>query len=367
MKFVATFCVLVSLILSSSMSLACSTFSLNSNEDVYMAKSYDWYSGVGLLMTNKRHMQKAALLLSEERPAEWVSKYGSVTFNQYGREFPIGGVNEAGLVVESFWLRKAQYPYKKNHPTLNELQWIQYQLDNFKTVKEVAASIDDVQIDYVYGKLHYKVCDASGECAAIEFLRGRPKVYMGEKFKHQSLTNTRYKSSVRYLRWFRGFGGLFSVPRRLGSKNRFVRVTDGVKKFNPDKHEGLAYSFANLEGVRVSREDREDSGLDTQWQLVYSLKDKSVNYRTSLRSEIKQVSIDEFNYDCKETVKVLDINADIEEGQRHGRFTDFTYDQNYKTVVEATELIKDKLPPGVVELIARYPEEATRCMESQLK
>ena len=34
-------------------------------------------------------------------PASWVSKYGSVTFNQYGRELPTGGMNEAGLVVET--------------------------------------------------------------------------------------------------------------------------------------------------------------------------------------------------------------------------------------------------------------------------
>jgi choloylglycine hydrolase len=28
----------------------------------------------------------------------WISKYGSITFNQYGREFPTGGMNEKGLV-----------------------------------------------------------------------------------------------------------------------------------------------------------------------------------------------------------------------------------------------------------------------------
>jgi penicillin V acylase-like amidase (Ntn superfamily) len=27
-----------------------------------------------------------------------------VTFNQYGRNFPSGGMNEAGLVIELMWL-----------------------------------------------------------------------------------------------------------------------------------------------------------------------------------------------------------------------------------------------------------------------
>jgi choloylglycine hydrolase len=26
----------------------------------------------------------------------WTSRYGSITFNQYGREFPSGGINEKG-------------------------------------------------------------------------------------------------------------------------------------------------------------------------------------------------------------------------------------------------------------------------------
>lgn len=29
----------------------------------------------------------------------WTSRYASVTFNQWGREFPMDGMNEAGLVV----------------------------------------------------------------------------------------------------------------------------------------------------------------------------------------------------------------------------------------------------------------------------
>lgn len=34
------------------------------------------------------------------------SKYGSITFNQYRKEFPIGGMNEKGLVIEALWLNE---------------------------------------------------------------------------------------------------------------------------------------------------------------------------------------------------------------------------------------------------------------------
>jgi Penicillin V acylase and related amidases len=45
-----------------------------------------------------------------EKPIEWISKYGSITFNQSGREFPHGGINEKGLVIEQMWLDEAAYP-----------------------------------------------------------------------------------------------------------------------------------------------------------------------------------------------------------------------------------------------------------------
>ena len=42
----------------------------------------------------------------------WTSKFGNVTFNQYGKEFPTGGMNENGLVIELMWLNEARYPGK---------------------------------------------------------------------------------------------------------------------------------------------------------------------------------------------------------------------------------------------------------------
>jgi choloylglycine hydrolase len=51
-------------------------------------------------------------------------------------------MNEAGLVVEIMWLKESEYPPPDEHPTVNELQWVQYQLDNFATVTEVAANAE---------------------------------------------------------------------------------------------------------------------------------------------------------------------------------------------------------------------------------
>ena len=85
---------------------ACTTFC--SREPLLFGKNYDWSLGEGLLIVNKREVQKEAL--TEDRPARWTSRFGSVTFNQYGREFPNGGMNERGLVVELMWLDETEYP-----------------------------------------------------------------------------------------------------------------------------------------------------------------------------------------------------------------------------------------------------------------
>ena len=76
----------------------------------------------------------------------WVSKYGSITFNQYGKEFPTGGMNEKGLVVELMWLDETRYPEPDQRGVLNVLQWIQYQLDNSQTIDEVIASDKKIRI-----------------------------------------------------------------------------------------------------------------------------------------------------------------------------------------------------------------------------
>ncbi len=87
---------------------ACTAFL---QEDLLAGKNYDWHLDHGLLIVNKRGIAKRALLLNPaEKAAEWVSKYGSVTFNQYGREMPNGGMNEAGLVVETLMLPSTQNP-----------------------------------------------------------------------------------------------------------------------------------------------------------------------------------------------------------------------------------------------------------------
>src|SRR5436305_12805815 len=70
---------------------ACTTFMLERGGDRVVGKSYDWYMGQGLVLINKRGTAKRSLPAKpSDQPAQWLSRHASVTFNQYGREFPGG-------------------------------------------------------------------------------------------------------------------------------------------------------------------------------------------------------------------------------------------------------------------------------------
>ena len=90
----------------------CTTFCLDHGDRPVFGRNYDWTVEDGLVIINKRGVTKASTL----GRLAWTSKYGSATFNQYGREFPIGGMNEAGLVVESMVLLETEYPLSDTRP-----------------------------------------------------------------------------------------------------------------------------------------------------------------------------------------------------------------------------------------------------------
>ncbi len=179
--FAFTFAFTCAFAFASRRAQACTTFLLERDGRTVVGKSYDWDLGHGFVVNNPKGLKKQALPFApNDRPAEWVSKHASVTFNQYGREFPNGGLNDAGLVVEVMWLDSSRAPAPDKRATVSELQWIQYQLDNFSSVSEMIEAAHKVRVSTVYGKVHYLACDATNACAAFENLDGQLVVVRGQ-------------------------------------------------------------------------------------------------------------------------------------------------------------------------------------------
>src|SRR5678809_1302493 len=135
--------------------LACTTFFITKNGQLVLGRNYDWVTDAGMVCTNLKGLSKISMKTENGETISWVSKYGSITFNQYGKEFPTGGMNEKGLVVELMWLDGTRYPKKDQRPSVGVLQWIQYQLDDCETVKEVIKTDAVLRINGDGTPLHY--------------------------------------------------------------------------------------------------------------------------------------------------------------------------------------------------------------------
>lgn len=316
--------VLATLVLFADAAGACTTFC---NRGLF-GRNYDWDIGYGALMVNKRGLAKTARGTS---PAQWTSKYGSLTFNQYGRENPTGGMNERGLVVELMWLSGTTYPAPDERPQISELEWVQYQLDTAATVAEVVASLDKVRIARDSVPLHFLVADRNDDVASIEFLNGKAVVHRGKDLPHRALANDPYARSLDAM--------------KRGANDRFARAAKGLANATT-----VSAAFALLDNVADPHR--------TQWSIVYDQKKLVVHYRTLANRKLRSVRMNALQFDCGTTVKMLDV--DHGSGDVTLQMKPYASDANAKLVrrsVRGTPFLRE-MTEQQIEEAARWPERA---------
>ena len=336
---------------------ACTTFCLVGKGEVLFGGNYDFDIGDGLIFTNKRGVAKTAQLGDSSKPAKWVSKYGSVTFNQFGRENPHGGMNEMGLVVQLMWLVETEYPKDDARPTLGTQEWIQYLLDTSATTAEAIRNAESVRIVSEVGvKLHYLVSDKMGSTASIEFLNGKLVVHSGTQLKVSTLTNNTYDESLNYAK---------TTPiekvKTDGSFDRFTRAAERTRQFERQpktQQEAIDYAFNILSDVEqkgyTSRIGK------TQWSIVYDQKRGKIYFRTLQNPQIRSIDTRAFEYACGTPVKMFDVNTK-ESGDVTAKFTNYTRKANRDLIERSfngTDFLKD-VPPAARFYFASYPESFT--------
>ena len=335
---------------------ACSTFVIKDGERLVFGRNYDWGVGVGLVMVNKRNMAKTALIAPTDKPARWISKFGSITFNQYGRELPMGGMNEAGLVVEVMWMNKTKYPAPDERTALRELGWVQYQLDNCKSVSEVIATDSKIRITGDSAPIHFLVCDESGAVAAVEFLEGKMKVHEADTLPVTALTNNTYAESIQYAKLYEGLGGKRPVENTTSSLDRFVQAGDRAMRYRSMKNiDIIDYAFGTLKIV--------SQGDFTRWSIVYDVKNRAIRFRTREAPAIKSLDFKAFDFSGTTPCRVLEIDTK-KPGDAAAAFVDYTTEINKKLVYESwkkTSFLKGT-PDAVLDMLAAYPK-TIKCVE----
>ncbi len=349
MKSKTAITVLLALLIASA-ARPCTTFTLKDKKgNIVFGRNFDFPAGMGHVEINKRNLVKTAFIAPPEIPVTWVSKYGSITFNQNGREFPYGGMNEAGLVIEQMWLTEASYPPMDDRYGLTELQWIQYQLDNAATVQEVIESDNRVRVSFTsVATLHFLIADKTGDVAAIEYLDGKMVVHRGKGLPYPALANCTYDVSLDYKQNKDAHTEKAFSPWTENSSGRFATAARMIEDY-PGQESGIIdYAFDILDAVA-----QENS---TQWSIVYDITNQSIAWKTYVNGDVRNLRLDSFDFSCDAPNLYIGID---ERYSTIGDFREFSYEANrdlIESVCNAVDFLKNSVPPEAREGIAHYPE-----------
>lgn len=301
---------------------ACSTFKLQKGDKLLYAHNLNEGDiGVpGLVFVNKRGVFKTGRTWSELTTADrnnpsshtWISRYGSITFNSFGRDLPDGGMNEAGLYIWEM-NEDAAYPENTGRPKLDQMNWMQYLLDLYSTTEEAIACASEIEISG-WG-WHFFVGDANGNTAAIAFIDGEVVVHKENNMPVPALFNTPYPREMELLKYYQGYGGQYEINLDDPQVPRFVKTARLIEMYDIEQ-DIVDYGFYMLEKISV---------FDVpEWSVVFDASSGEVFFKTREHPGIKFFSLKEVDFSNRGPVTVLDMD-EIDEGAISEHFSPYTH------------------------------------------
>ena len=252
------------------------------------ARTYDWHIDHGLLIVNKKGVAKRAMLLNPaEKAAEWVSKYGSVTFNQYGREMPNGGMNEVGLVVETLMLPSTQNPAAGRPACRDGLAAVpaRQQPDGRGGHRQRQDNSDlpgDADADPLLRLRRPGPCRGRGVHRAARWSATR-----ASKLPHKLITNDTCDDSLAYPDPARRFRRDQADPQGLARIARPLR-----RRRRPAQGLPARRTRSNRRSSTPSTPSRRSAkATATKWSIVYDLKNLEIHYKTERCAETRTVRL----------------------------------------------------------------------------
>jgi len=349
MKNITTITALLLSVLMIYQTHACSTFLLKDDKgNPFFGRNFDFPVGMGHIHINLKGMEKTSFQMGNEQPFTWISNYGSISFNQNGREFPYGGMNEAGLVIEQMWHQEAQYPEPDHRHGLTELQWIQYQLDNSATVEEVLKSNEYIRVSNAsVATLHFLVADETGNTAVIEYINGKMSVRTSVELKYPVLTNCSYDVSIDYMSRKESNPQQEFAPWTENSSGRFMTAANMLEKYQKNPTDPLSFSFDVLESV--------SQNPGTVWSIVYDISSRNIYYKTQANNQVKKLEMKQFSFDCHNPRLIADINEQV---NGPSGFQTFTVNANFEIIDDVCNGVEflSNIPKEFRTHTARYPE-----------
>ncbi|TFG74404.1 MAG: linear amide C-N hydrolase [Chrysiogenales bacterium] len=316
----------------------CSTFMLKAGQEIFLGHNLDESPELfvpGLVCINRRQAYREgiswnelvappreyekAIVAFEKKPTpklSWISKYGSVTFNSEGVDFPDGGMNEKGLAVFEMSLGESRYKYDPTHPTLFMSLWIQHQLDNCSTLDEVIGNAE--QINLQGWSWHYFVADRNGDCAIIEFRQGEAVVH--KDLAYPILCNDQYSQELERLKYFQGFGGMIPLELNFSRLPRFVKAAKMLKDFE--------------RSIQAAPKDQALKILDeikikdwNKWGILIDVKNMIFYFHTGDNKKLRYFALNNADFSMEKGDRILDMHADLSADVK-AHFVAYTYERN---------------------------------------
>lgn len=305
---------------------ACSTFKLQKGDELIYAHNLDEPGKrvPGIIYVNKRGVFKTGRSFTEifvgkdlggfysesVIPSQfcWISRYGSVTVSPWGRDFPDGGINEAGLYIWEMGLAATGYPKNDKLPKLMQSNWVQYVLDNCGTIDEALAAAAEFELMGM--NWHYFLGDGNGNCAVLEFIDGKIVVHDGEKMPVPALFNQTYERDLKSMQFYKGFGGVYETNLEDPRVPRIAKAATMLRNFNPARSNPMDYAKLLLHHV---------GNKPYKWGILVDIKRGVIHFNTESYQKWKRFSYRGFEYSNSGPVMVLDIDQQ-KGGDVLGRF-----------------------------------------------
>jgi choloylglycine hydrolase len=209
----------------------------------------------------------------DANPLRWTSNYGSVVMTGFDAGVS-DGVNQCGLSAHLLTLVAVKHEPKDARPELSDGLWVQYVLDNFKTVKEVVQAHKDGAFRLVAVTApalgiaaslgsHLAVEDPSGDSAVIEYVDGKLMIYHGPQYNIMTNDPPLDEMLVR-MKKYKALGGTQALPgESMEGESRFARLA-AYQKLLPEPVNSTQALAAAMSLIRIAQIPFRDPEKDQQ-------------------------------------------------------------------------------------------------------
>lgn len=259
------------------------------------------------------------------RSVEWTSKYGSLIVSGYDIS-TVDGMNEKGLAANLLWLADSQYPQDDGTtPKMSLSIWGQFFLDNFATVAEAVAWLDENPFHTVTkdvpvqpGKLttvHLSLSDAGGDSAVLEWVDGELSVHHGREYR--VMTNDPvYDQQLAIAQYWKGVNPREALPGSTRAADRFVRAgtyidmvvqsddprTAAAAVFSVIRNTSVPYGFGIPDAPNLST---------TRWRVVADHKSRLFYVESAISPNAFWVDLSRLDFSPQAGVRKLDLGPDM--------------------------------------------------------